>query len=170
MEPLNFHIKNIHFFYIFNRQNFIFCFIIKLGDKMNIESIDNIIINLENNKTIIANNKLFSNLYISNIDNNGDEIPYKKEEYDNSLVSNFFMIKLKNKIIEYNLTNKYLEENAFNLLKENNVESIIINFKNGYSQPFIIDSINISHTFKQKNDLCIIQSEYDIKYYENLFI
>ena len=138
---------------------------------MNIEGIDNIIINLENNKTIIADNKMFSNLYISNINNQGDEIPYLKEDYNNSLMSNFFMIKLKNKIIEYNLTNKYLDENAFNLIKDiKNIESIIINFKNGYSQPFIINSNNTFHSFKLKNDLCIIQSEYDIKYYENLFI
>ena len=136
---------------------------------MMVDNINNIIINLDNNKTIIADNKMFSNLYISNIDNNGDEIPYVNTE-TNSLISNFFMIKLKNKIIEYNLTNKQLEENAFNLIKnEKNINSIIINFKNWYSQPFIINSNNIFHTFKQKNDLCIIQSEYDIKYYENLF-
>ena len=133
------------------------------------ESINNIIINLENNKTIIATNKMFDKLYISNIDSNGNEIPYK--DSNNSLISNFFMIKLKNKIIEYNLTNKQLEENAFNLIKSgSNIESIIINFKNGKSLPFILNSNNIFHTFKQKNDLCIIQSEYDIKYYENLFI
>ena len=131
--------------------------------------IENILINLENNKTIIASNKLFSNLYISNINEEGDEIPYNSE-YD-SYMSNFFMIKLKNKIIEYNLTNKYLEENAFKLIKENkNIESIIINFKNGSSIPFILNSNNNFLTFKDKNDLCIIQSEYNIKYYENLFI
>jgi len=132
-------------------------------------SIESIIINLENNKTIIADNKLFSNLYISNIDKNGDEIPYK-ETIEDTFISNFFMIKLKNKIIEYNLTNKNLEENAFDLLKEGNIESIIINFYNGNSIPFILNSNNIFHTFKEKNDLCIIQSEYDIKYYENLFV
>ena len=75
-------------------------------------SIESIIINLENNKTIIADNKLFSNLYISNIDKNGDEIPYK-ETIEDTFISNFFMIKLKNKIIEYNLTNKNLEEIKF---------------------------------------------------------
>ena len=131
--------------------------------------IENILINLENNKTIIANNKLFSNLYISNINELGDEIPYNNE-YD-SYISNFFMIKLKNKTIEYNLTNKFLEENAFKLIKQNkNIESIIINFKNGTSIPFILNSNNNFYIFKEKNDLCIIQSEYDIKYYENLFI
>lgn len=136
---------------------------------MTTESINNIIINLENNKTIIADNKMFDKLYISNIDSNGNEIPYKEDD-TNSLISNFFMIKLKNKIIEYNLTNKQLEENAFNLIKnEKNIESIIIYFKNGKSIPFIINSNNIFHTFKIKNDLCILQSEYDIKYYENLF-
>ena len=135
---------------------------------MNTESIENIIINLENNKTIIANNKMFDKLYISNIDSNGDEIPYKRN--NESLISNFFMIKLKNKIIEYNLTNRQLEENAFKLIKsEKNIESIIINFKNGKAIPFILASNNNFYTFKQKNDLCIIQSEYDIKYYENLF-
>ena len=131
--------------------------------------IKNIIINLENNKTIIADNKLFSNLYISNIDEYGDEIPYK-ETIEDTFISNFFMIKLKNKIIEYNLTNKNLEENAFDLIKEGNIESIIINFYNGNSIPFILNSSNIFHTFKEKNDLCIVQSEYDIKYYENLFV
>ena len=132
------------------------------------ESINSIIINLENNKTIIATNKMFDKLYISNIDSNGDEIPYNTKEY---LSSNFLMLKLKNKIIEYNLTNKQLDENAFNLINNNkNIESIIINFKNGKSLPFIMNSNNIFHSFKQKNDLCIIQSEYDIKYYENLFI
>lgn len=137
---------------------------------MNTDSIENLIINLENNKTIIADNKMFSNLYISQINDNGDEVSYKLEEYSNSLIGNFFMIKLKNKIIEYNLTNKQLEENAFKLIKDGkNIESIIINFKNGHSQPFILSSNNIFHSFKVKNDLCIIQSEYDIKYYENLF-
>ncbi len=137
---------------------------------MNNGGIKNIIINLENNKTILADKNMFSNLYISNIDDNGDEIPYNKI-YDNSLIGNFFMIKLKNKIIEYNLANNLLSENAFNLIKnEKNIESIIINFSNGYSQPFILNSNKIFHSFKQKNDLCIIQSEYDIKYYENLFI
>ena len=61
---------------------------------MMVDNINNIIINLDNNKTIIADNKMFSNLYISNIDNNGDEIPYVNTE-TNSLISNFFMIKLK---------------------------------------------------------------------------
>ena len=132
------------------------------------ESINNIIINLENNKTIIATNKMFDNLYISNIDSNGDEIPYNNSEY---ITSNFLMLKLKNKTIEYNLTNKQLDENAFNIINDNkNIESIIINFKNGKSIPFIMNSNNVFHSFKQKNDLCIIQSEYDIKYYENLFI
>lgn len=136
---------------------------------MSNNSIESIIINLENNKTIIADNKLFSNLYISNIDISGDEIPYK-ETIEDTYISNFFMIKLKNKIIEYNLTNKYLDENAFDLIKKGNIESIIINFNNGKSIPFILDSKNIYHTFKEKNDLCIIQSEFDIKYYENLFV
>ena len=136
---------------------------------MNKDSISNIIINLENNKTIIANNNMFDKLYISNINSNGDEIPYK--DSNNSYISNFFMIKLKNKVVEYNLENKQLEENAFNLIKdEKNIESIIINFKNGNAVPFIINSNNVFHSFKEKNDLCILQSEFEIKYYENLFI
>ena len=135
---------------------------------MKLDSIDNIIINLDNNKTIIAKNNMFDKLYISNIDNNGDIIAYDK--IDETLLSNFFMIKLKNKVIEYNLTNKELKENAFNLIKNNkSISSIIINFKNGNSIPFIISSNNMFESFKIKNDLCIIQSEYDIKKYENLF-
>ena len=131
------------------------------------ESINSIIINLENNKTIIATNKMFDNLYISNIDSNGDEIPYTNNEY---LSSNFLMLKLKNKAIEYNMNDEDSDENIFNIISDNkNIESIIINFKNGKSLPFIMNSNNVFYSFKQKNDLCIIQSEYDIKYYENLF-
>ena len=135
---------------------------------MNKDSIDNIIINLVNNKTIIADNKMFDKLYISKIDADGNEIPYKDIE---NLFSNFFMVKLKNKIIEYNLTSKQLNENAFKLINNtHNIESVIVNFKNGNSLPFIINSNKNFYSFKQKNDLCIVQSEFDIKYYENLFI
>ena len=80
------------------------------------------------------------------------------------------MIKLKNKIIEYNLTNKNLKENAFNIIKDGiTIDSIIINFENGKSLPFIIKSNDTFEVFKEKEDLCIVQSEYNIKYLENLF-
>ena len=75
-------------------------------------------------------------------------------------------LKAENKQLKEKL-NKYLDENAFNLIKDiKNIESIIINFKNGTSIPFILNSNNNFQTFKDKNDLCIIQSEYNIKYYE----
>ena len=51
--------------------------------------------------------------------------------------------------------------NMSNLISSLNISKEIID---------ILKSNNIFHTFKIKNDLCIIQSEYDIKYYENLFI
>ena len=66
-------------------------------------SIKSIIINLENNKTIIADNKLFSNLYISNINENGDEIPYK-DSIEDTFISNFFMIKFtRNQFVYYKI-------------------------------------------------------------------
>ncbi len=137
---------------------------------MKVSGIKNIIINLENNKTIVAPSELFTNLYVSNIDSNGDEIPYDQIDSDSSLIGNFFMIKLKNKIIEYNLTNKNLKENAFNIIKDGiTIDSIIINFENGKSLPFIIKSNDTFEVFKEKEDLCIVQSEYNIKYLENLF-
>ena len=136
---------------------------------MNSAGIKNINIKLNSNEIIIATPKMFENLYISNLNESGDEIAFISNEKNNHLKANFFMIKLSNEIIEYNLTNNSLKENAFKLLREKKIKEVEINFKNGYSQPFTFNINKEIFSQKRNNDLCLLLSEHNIKYKNNLF-
>lgn len=136
---------------------------------MNNPGIKNISIKLNTNEEIIATPKMFENLYISNLDKNGNEIAFISKENSNRLKANFFMVKLNEEIIEYNLTTNNLKENAFKLLKNKQIKEVNINFINGYTQPFIFHITKDSFTLKNNNNLCILLSELDLKYKENLF-
>lgn len=136
---------------------------------MNYTGIKNISIKINDNQCIIAKPNMIDNLYISNINKLGDEIAFIKDK-NNNLLANFFIVKLSNEIIEYNLTNNNLKENAFNLLKKKNkIQEVNINFNNGNCQPFIFNSNNNLFIQKNNNDIYLLLSEYDIKYKENLF-
>ena len=143
--------------------------IILLGDKMKNANIKNINILLSDDKKIIALPEMFDNFYISNLNNKGEEIAFISKENSNRLTANFIMIKLSDEIIEYNLTNNNIKENAFKLLKENKIKEIDINFKNGYSQPFMFNITNDTYIIKNPNNLCLLLSDIDIKYKDNLF-
>ena len=131
-------------------------------------NIKNVIIKLENNQNIIVKPNMFDNLYISNINKNGDEIAFIKQE--NKLLANFLIINLYNEVVEYNLTNNNLKENAFNILKKGkNIKEVSINFKNGNSQPFIFKDNTKLYSQKNNNNMNILLSEYDLKYKNNLF-
>lgn len=132
-------------------------------------SIKNINIKLTSNEEIIVTPNMFENLYISNLNENGEEIAFIPKENSNRLKANFFMIKLSDGIIEYNLTKNTLKDNAFKLLKEKRIKEVEINFKNGYSQPFMFNVNKDVYNLKIQNNLCLIFSEYEIKYKENLF-
>ena len=136
---------------------------------MNNTGIKNINIKLTTNEEIIATPNMFENLYISNLNENGEEIAFVSKENSNRLKANFFMIKLSDAIIEYNLTQNNLKENAFKLLKDKKIKEVDINFKNGYTQPFMLNVNKDIFTMKSTNELCLLLSEKDIKYKENLF-
>lgn len=144
--------------------------IILLGDKMKNANIENINILLADNKKIIVLPNMFDNLYISNLNQNGEEIAFVSKENSNKLSANFLMIKLNEETIEYNLTNNNLKENAFKLLKENKIKEVNINFKNGYIQPFIFNINKENYTLKDNTSLCLLISDFDIKYKDNLFV
>jgi len=141
-----------------------------LGDKMNNASIKNISIKLNSKNNIIVTPNMFNNLYISNLNKNGEEIAFIQDNNSNKLTANFFMVKLSDEIIEYNLTQNNLKENAFKLLKNEIINEVDINFKNGYTQPFLFKINKEAFILKTNNDLCILVSEQDIKFKENLFI
>ena len=106
-------------------------------------NIENINILLSDDKNIVVLPEMFDNFYISNLNEKGEEIAFFSKENSNRLTANFIMIKLSDQIIEYNLTENNIKENAFKLLKEKKIKEIDINFKNGYSQPFMFDVTNV---------------------------
>lgn len=132
-------------------------------------NIENINILLTDDKKIIATPEMFDNFYISNLNEDGEEIAFLSKENSNRLTANFVMIKLSDDIIEYNLTNNDLKDNAFKILKENKIKEIDINFKNGYTQPFMFNINKETYIIKNTNDLCLLLSDIDIKYKDNLF-
>lgn len=131
-------------------------------------SIENIHIKLDDNQEIIAKPNMFDNLYISQINSSGDEVAFIQQD-NHYLKANFFIIKLSNKIIEYNIS-KNLKKNAFNLFKKDSkIKEVIIDFKNGNTQPFCFAKDNNLFVKKNNNELYLLFSEYNIKYKENLF-
>lgn len=132
-------------------------------------NIENINILLSDDKNIIVTPEMFDNFYISNLNNDGEEIAFLSHKNSNRLTANFVMIKLNDEVIEYNLTKNNLKENAFKLLKENKIKEIDINFKNGYTQPFMFNIKNETFIIKNQNDLCLLLSDIDVKYKNNLF-
>ena len=132
-------------------------------------NIENINILLSDNKKIIATPEMFDNFYISNLNEKGEEIAFLSKEDSNKLIANFLMIKLSDEIIEYNLTKNDLKDNAFKILKENKIKEINIKFKNGYIQPFMFNINKEVFYIKNTNNLCLLLSDIDVKYKENLF-
>ena len=113
----------------------------------------------------------FSNFYIANIDNNGDEISYGVN--GNALEANYFMIKIVNdKSYDASEVIKRLQTKT-------DITGLSIHFTNGKTQVFNIpkrrvqkDGILINkyeEVFNDEDDLCIIISDKDIKYKKELF-
>ncbi len=135
----------------------------------NIESIKLI---FNNGDKVIFSNKDFNDLYIANINNDGEEIPYEPTIIKNKLYANFFMIKLsklmaasekikriksKYDVIEVNVifkNNKYIKFEMPSDAKP---------FNNNYSNSY-------EYIYEDDNTLGLLLSEYKIKYKENLFI
>ena len=113
----------------------------------------------------------FSNFYIANIDDKGDEISYGVD--GNALDANYFMIKILN-------DKSYDAAEVIKRLQtKTDITGLSIHFTNGKTQVFNIpkrrvqkDGILINKyedVFNDEDDLCIIISDKDIKYKKELF-
>ncbi len=127
-----------------------------------------------NNKEIITvSPQNFSNLYVANIDDNGDEKNYDIVPNTRSLFANFFMVK----ILKENNQESYLAQER--LQSRRDIVKVTITLINGIRQDFELAKRRIVQngalenvyetTFMQDEDLCIIVSDKKIKYMENLF-
>ena len=72
--------------------------------------------------------------------------------------------------LKVTLTKNNLKDNAFKLLKNSVIKEVNINFKNGYTQPFLFNIKKENFISQNNNNLCVLLSEQNIKYKENLFV
>lgn len=141
---------------------------------MNTECINNIELKTNNKEIISVSQKSFKKLYISNIDNNGDEINYERIKHSSTLYANFFMIKLLKS--DDPRSNNIVDR----ILKQKDIVKIGINFNNGAYQEFDIAKRRIVNDgllenkyeevfLDENNDLCILICDKALKYKKNLF-
>ena len=135
---------------------------------MNIEAL-NII--FENGEVITLNKEECSNFYISNVKDNGEEIPYEPTIIKNKLYANLCLIKLNKEILE-----PYKVKRLKN--KKDIVEVQVI-FGNkcarfdiaSNANPFMTEYNNdLEYIYEDDNNLGLLMSEYNIKYRNNLFV
>ena len=139
---------------------------------MNTGIIYNIDLSTTNNDIISVSSDEFNHFYISNIDDNGDEISYEKDNEGN-LSANFFMVKLQK-------TDEGSATIMKNIMKQRNITKVGISFTNGGYQELQLAKKRVASngkiqnsyedTFYENEDLCIIITNKNIKYKENLFI
>ena len=133
-----------------------------------IENIEFINFNFSNGNSIILNKSDINKIYISNIDNQANEIPYEDTIINNKLFANFFICKFIN-----------FEKDNMNMFINKNIVDIKLVFKNkkyicfspvSDADPF---SQNYCNNYQQcyfKNEeLCILISNYKFKYIDSLF-
>ena len=135
------------------------------------EFINNIVFTTNNQDIISIYPSSFTNFYIANIDDNGDEVSYGVK--DDILEANYFMIKiLNNKSFEANEVIKRIKE-------KKDIVKLSVYFTNGRKQVFDIplkrvrmnDSLinKYEELFDIDEDLGIIITDKDIKYKKELF-
>lgn len=140
---------------------------------MSIKCIYNIDIATSNNDIISISSDYFKNFYISNIDENGDEISYNFNFESKNLYADFFMVKILN---DKSPSCVELIDRLYNL---QDIIKLRVCFTNGTNQEFDLAKkrvikngklINLyEEAFIDEDDLCIVISDRDIKYKKNLF-
>lgn len=138
------------------------------------QGIKTIDIIFEDDASISIDSKLFSNFYISNIDEEAMEIPYEKLFNCNKLYANFITLRISSAINEY-----YKNNVIKKIYDKKNISEIIINTKNNKRiyfnlassiDPFKEENINLyDQSFIEDNDLCLLITPYKIKYKNHLF-
>ncbi len=141
---------------------------------MNAGCIYNIDLITNNKETYSVSSDDFNHFYIANINDDGDEINYNIINDVNSLFANFFMIKIINN------DSKAINQIIKNIEDKNNITKVGINFTSGKYQEFDLPKQRIASNGKlinklernfydEKNNLCIVISDKNIKYIKELF-
>ncbi len=161
------------FNYIFhNKKNYNhlgYCVIILIGDNMKGGCIYSIGITTNTNDTFSISSDCFDHFYIANINDEGDENKYKKS--NQKLEANFFMVR----ILHDSETTIPIKK----LTRSNDIVKVEVFFTNGLSQEFDIPKKRVAQnrqlvnlyeeTFVDESGLCILITDKNIRYKENLF-
>lgn len=139
------------------------------------QEIKNINLIFEDGETVQLDENLFTNFYIANIDNKANEIPYEKLLNTNILYANFLTLKINNLINNY-----YNEDIIKKVYNKKNLAEIKISTSNGKEILFNVASSidpfkkNINNyydkSFIEEDNLCLLISQYEIKYKNHLFV
>lgn len=126
------------------------------------------------NDTLSVSSDDFTNFYIANINNDGDEISYDQTDNHRDLYANFFMIKLLSNGLK---TNKNYINRLYN---KKDIVKIALHFTNGKIQCFDLPKKRIVNNgamenkyqtcFYENDNLCILISDKNVKFKENFFI
>ena len=126
----------------------------------------------EDGESVFVKKSLFSNLYIANIDEKANEIPYDKLEL-NKLYANFFTLRISQLINEENYLN--ILKTVYDKKSLSEVELLFQNKKVSFylasdADPFLHSSINhFDKSFFHDEDLCMLICPFNIKYSKHLF-
>ena len=127
----------------------------------------------EDGENIFIENSLCSNLYIANINEEANEIPYERLYLPDKLYANFFILKINHLINEINNANVLKAvHNKKNLAEvELRFNNRSVNFYIASDiDPFGKNNVNsFDKSFFQEEDLCMMICPYNIKYHNHLF-
>ncbi|MDD4187784.1 MAG: hypothetical protein PHX04_03380 [Bacilli bacterium] len=138
------------------------------------QGIEKINLVFDDGESITLEDSFFTNLYISNINNIANEIPYEKILDTNVLYANFFTLKIKksiNELYNQNIINKIFNKKDISeiIINTNNQKEIVFNIVSN-ADPFTRNSNNkYNQSFILEEDLCLLITPYKIKYKNHLF-
>ena len=124
-------------------------------------------------ESLFVEHSYFSHLYVANLDDQANEIPYRVLFKTNKLFANFFSLRINHLLND--MQNMNVLKAAFN--KKNLLEIELVFRERTISfylasdiDPFKEHSIN-SHekSFFEDNDLCLLVCPYNLKYKNHLF-
>lgn len=126
-------------------------------------------ITTNSNDTFSISSDCFDHFYIANINDDGDEKKYKKN--NKNLEANFFMVR----ILQDSETTIPIQQ----LTNTNDIVKVVVYFTNGSFQEFDIPKKRVAQnkqlvnlyeeTFVDDRGLCILITNKNIKYKKNLF-
>ncbi len=137
-----------------------------------LNNIDAINILFDNGDNILIKGNDLKDFCISNIDENGDEIPYESTLIKNKLYANFMLLNLYNNRPNYDKINR--------LKARNDVTEVMLIFKNDKYLTFTLASNanpfasyynnDYEYIHEDEDSFGLLLSKYNIKYKDNLFV